>query len=229
MATDAQIAANQQNAQASTGPRTSEGKDRSSRNHTSHGLFATRDFVRTNETSEYDELRASLRDELRPESILEATLAAEIVSAAWRLRRCAEVEAGLAGYGEFPLDPMEDKNSLPIQNSVDRARGQAQRNMYRTMNELRRLQTERRFRAEFLPEDQDPGALGLASCPSLIRSPDTGNLRNRLKSIAAQQPARDTGATARVISRNAPCPCGSGAKFKRCCARKAPAVMGRAA
>ena len=125
---------------------------------------------------------------------------------------------------------MEDKNSLPIQNSVDRARGQAQRNLYRTMNELRRLQTDRRFRGEFRPEDKDPGALGLASSQSLVRSAVVNNRSQLQKRKLAAMPAQpETAAHAQRASRNAPCPCGSGAKYKRCCARKAPAVMGRAA
>jgi hypothetical protein len=41
MATEAQIKANQQNAQKSTGPRTAEGKAAVSRNAVKHGLFAS--------------------------------------------------------------------------------------------------------------------------------------------------------------------------------------------
>src|SRR5690242_2924686 len=161
MATPAQIAANQQNAEASTGPQTSQGKARSAQNSTSHGLFAKRDFVRPCETAEYEELTNSLLDDLRPEGALERTIAFEIVSAAWRLRRCSELEAALAGRGDYVLDPLEDKETLPLQNTVDRARGHAHRNMYRAMNELRRLQTERRFRGEFLTGGIEPAELGL--------------------------------------------------------------------
>ena len=32
-----------------------------------------------------------------------------------------------------------------------------------------------------------------------------------------------------LTPRNAPCPCGSGAKYKRCCGPKAPPVLGKAA
>jgi len=31
------------------------------------------------------------------------------------------------------------------------------------------------------------------------------------------------------MPRNAPCPCGSGAKYKRCCGKDAPPVLNRAA
>lgn len=112
MATDAQITANQQNARASTGPRTPEGKARSAQNSTTHGLFSKRDFVRSRETAEYEELTASMLDELRPETVLERTLAAEIVSAAWRLHRCARLESSFAEFGVNPVDPMEDDITL---------------------------------------------------------------------------------------------------------------------
>jgi len=33
----------------------------------------------------------------------------------------------------------------------------------------------------------------------------------------------------KMVPRNAQCPCGSGAKFKRCCGKNAPPVLNRAA
>ena len=60
MLTDAKFAANQANAQHSTGPRTPEGKAAVSQNSATFGLFAARDLVRPEDQSEYDELRAGL-------------------------------------------------------------------------------------------------------------------------------------------------------------------------
>ena len=56
MASAAQIEANRLNAALSTGPATSTGKARSSRNHLKFGLFSTQNCVRPEETAEYTKL-----------------------------------------------------------------------------------------------------------------------------------------------------------------------------
>jgi hypothetical protein len=89
MTSEAQTAANRHNAQQSTGPRSPEARARVSQNSVTLGLFAARDIVRPDEQSEYDELRAALEDELLPATVMERTLAMEILHAKWRLRRCA--------------------------------------------------------------------------------------------------------------------------------------------
>src|SRR5207248_9130658 len=74
--------------------------------------------------------KPQLWEETRPETTLERTLAAEIMSATWRFRRCGAMEASLDGHGgEYGPDPMEGGPKLYIQNTVDRARGQAQRSL----------------------------------------------------------------------------------------------------
>jgi hypothetical protein len=164
MSTDAQIAANRNNAQASRGPVTAAGKSRISRNALTHGLYSGCDFVRPDERDLYSEFCAGFQTDLAPEGAIEQTLSAEIVHAAWRLRRCSIVEAGMMPVGADEnsadqLDPLLDKT----QQSVDRARAHAHRLFHRAMSELRRLQTERQFRIEFLPADFDTTILGLAS------------------------------------------------------------------
>ena len=139
--TNAQITANQMNAQASTGPRTEAGKDRSSSNATTLGLFTHRDFVRPAEQEDHTALCSAFNAELTPMGMLEETLAAEIVGASWRLRRCASLEARMAET--FDLDPMEDETAQRLQTSIDRSRAQAHNLLRRSLAELRRLQTQR--------------------------------------------------------------------------------------
>jgi hypothetical protein len=147
MATAAQIAANQSNAQASTGPRTAEGKARSASNAVSFGLFSNRGLVHPEETEEHNQLRAGLAEELKPDTILEHAFAAQILHAMWRLRRCALVEETLAER-TGGIDPMDNPETLPTQTAIDRARAQSNVALRRSMAELRRLQTERYLRAE---------------------------------------------------------------------------------
>jgi hypothetical protein len=155
MLTDAKFAANQANAQHSTGPRTSEGKAAVSQNSATFGLFAARDLVRPEDQSEYDELRAGLEAELCPATTMERTHAMEILHASWRLRRCAVVEAGLLESTlQSGLDPMESSaDSAVTQAAIDRARAHARNNLRRASEDLSRLQTERRLRAELETPD----------------------------------------------------------------------------
>jgi hypothetical protein len=177
---------------------------------------------------------------------MEMTLAAEITHAAWRLRRCAALEAGMAG-SETQLDPMVDSSSAPTQATVDRAHAQALRNLQRATAELRRLQTERQVRVETLPADFDTTGLGLGSYKDMapvLRSDLRRQLllhqlgRSEMLSAVTEAihrpvpaaPAKQTQfAAAQPIARSACCPCGSGLKYKRCCGTNAPAVLSSAA
>jgi hypothetical protein len=166
MATAAQLTANQTNAQASTGPCTESGKDQSSRNATTDGLFTARDFVRPDEREEYTAHCAAMRDELNPAGPLEETFAEAIIGAAWRLRRCAAIEARMAAAANDAgaLDPMEaDEATRRLQLSVDRARAQAHNLLRRSLAELRRLQTQRQIRTAIFEDVPDPPAPDLTS------------------------------------------------------------------
>ena len=231
MATEAQIAANRINAQASTGATTAAGKARSSRNALSFGLFSRGDFVLPDEQAQYAEFCASFQAHLEPEGPIEHTLTAEIIHAAWRMRRCSAVAASLTGS----LDPMVDPAAAQTQQSVDRARNDAHRAFQRSISELRRLQTERQFRTESFPEDFDPIALGIASfkdmAPALMIDTQRQMLLQKLRGNAEPKPlsTNPTQSAPGQTPRNAPCTCGSGIKFKRCCGKGAPAVLNLAA
>jgi hypothetical protein len=153
MATEARILANRLNALASSGPRTPEGKARVAQNSVTLGLFASRDLIRPEEQSEYDELRAALEVELLPATVMERTLAMEILHATWRLRRCALVEANLTAPAvESGLDPMEHDPTRPTQLAIDRARAHARNNLRRASADLSRLQTDRHLKSQLAPD-----------------------------------------------------------------------------
>jgi uncharacterized protein YecA (UPF0149 family) len=136
------------------------------------------------------------------------------------LRRCAESESAI-----------EDQTDA--QNSIDRARAQALRHFQKATAELRRIQTERQIRNETLPEDFDVSTLGLASCKEMARIRKSQVPRQLL--LHKLGPAEMTTSVTEALSvpslpatripRGAPCPCGSGAKYKRCCGTNAPAVL----
>jgi hypothetical protein len=184
MATEAQIEANRKNAIASTGPQTPEGKSKSSRNAVSHGLFSNRDILNPAEQNEFSELAAGMQKDLAPEGTIEQTFAAEITRAAFRLRRCANVEDSLFETDvvrPYPSDNSGADYCRGQQIAVDRARAETHRILKRSMDELRRLQNERRFRLEVLHEGVDSGDLGLASYKDLMPAMAAEKRWQRLK------------------------------------------------
>jgi hypothetical protein len=92
MATPAQIAANQANSQKSTGPKSSEGKARCSRNSFKHGLYSKELVLPNEDPAELDQLRASLRAEHQPINTTEEMLVNDLAENFWRLRRMRELE-----------------------------------------------------------------------------------------------------------------------------------------
>jgi len=92
MSTKAQIKANQQNAQKSTGPQTDEGKAVVSQNAVRHGLFAAEAVIQGEDPSDYELYRDKYLAELAPVGMVESILAERIVSLWWRLRRAERMQ-----------------------------------------------------------------------------------------------------------------------------------------
>jgi uncharacterized protein YecA (UPF0149 family) len=219
MATTAQILANRQNAERSTGPVTAEGRARVSQNAAKLGLFSVANFVRPEEQDIFKEFETGYMAELSPVTPLEQTLAREILHAAWRLRRCAALEIA-------PPENMTDEELDRLQVSIDRARAAAQRTFHRSLKELRRLQSEH----------LEPAALMVkqaAAMDALLLK----DLEERQRQFAADQGSEKTAPQNSAkqtqsepvktgsIPRSAPCPCKSGEKYKRCCGKNAPPVL----
>jgi hypothetical protein len=299
MATPAQIAANRKNAKASTGPKTAEGKARSSRNSINFGLFSTNNCVLAEEQEEYEALSKGLWEDLNPVGIVEQMFATEIIRGAWRLRRCAEMERTLGVFTDriarrnfaaenhdrpyiMTRDPLFYDYSKDHQIAADRARAQANSTIRRATTELRRLQTERVLRSTFLPAGVANSPFGLASLSDVLpfldatqrkdmqegrvmvaqvapapasESPEAENTERTQSDIAETERSAATKRTqsavpcptdphtktagdttsaqgtagsttpGQQIPRSAPCPCGKGLKYKRCCGKEAPAVL----
>jgi hypothetical protein len=156
---------NESNQTGPTGPRTPEGKAISSRNAIKSGIFARQDFVLPSEREEYNEALLLLLCELCPDGILEQGFAAEIMSANWRLRLCRIAEGDLA-VRSLQGEGLDEAAIERKQFSINRARASAHRILRRSMDELRKLQTERRIRLNF-EEDE---SLGLADTMQILRA-----------------------------------------------------------
>lgn len=88
----AKIAANQSNAQKSTGPTTVEGKARVSTNAVSHGLFSKRLVLQDEDPVEYQTLLDQLMMQIQPVGILEQSLVERIAVSLWRQKRLIKAE-----------------------------------------------------------------------------------------------------------------------------------------
>jgi len=92
MSTAAQIAANQINAQASTGPRTTEGKAASSQNALKFGLTSKQILLPWENPADFEALRAALLAQFQPATDAEGLLVGNIAIAEWRERRTEIVQ-----------------------------------------------------------------------------------------------------------------------------------------
>src|SRR5438105_11474879 len=92
MVSASQAAANQHNAQSSTGPRTGEGKAASSQNRTSHGLFSEFALLSHENPAEFNELFTQSVHEFRPSGIHEEFLVRRMIEGRWRAARCQRLE-----------------------------------------------------------------------------------------------------------------------------------------
>src|ERR1700737_1801333 len=95
MATEAQTEANRENSQRSTGPKSADGKARSSRNAILHGLRSRRTLVPGEDGQGFLEFALTWTDELEPVGAVETFYAEEAISLAWRMRRFTRIEGGL--------------------------------------------------------------------------------------------------------------------------------------
>jgi hypothetical protein len=103
MATAAQVAANRQNSQLSTGPTTEEGKAKVSKNAVKTGLTGQTVLLPSDDAELYATQLEVFREHYNPEGHLELERVQSIADAAWRLGRIPGLEAGIftRGLREF--------------------------------------------------------------------------------------------------------------------------------
>jgi len=212
MATESQTNANRENAKASTGPQTAEGKAKSSRNNTKFGLFAVSNCVLPEEQEAYENFCSKLWTALAPADPIEEITAAEFIRNAWRLRRCAMAEETLGeivvrfqasqnktrGTDHPAADPMIYPAYLPAQTAIDRARTSAQNGMYRAKADLDKMQAGRKAQPSTVLQ-VEPKSAPVAEPAPTIRTQSH-------PSKPAQQERPNL------------CPCNSGREFIDCCA-----------
>jgi hypothetical protein len=88
-------AINRRNAAKSTGPRSTDGKRRSSQNALKHGLRAESPLPPCEDLPAFSVFRSHLEQELAPATFTQRELFDQIISVMWRLRRLPEAQAHL--------------------------------------------------------------------------------------------------------------------------------------
>src|SRR5215472_359258 len=92
MITEKQLEANRRNALKSTGPKSGEGKEKSSMNALRHGLTAGQAVLPHENEDDYEKLREGLPHSYAPQDSAELAIVEELVNANWRLLRLHRVE-----------------------------------------------------------------------------------------------------------------------------------------
>jgi hypothetical protein len=149
MSTEARINANRENAKRSTGPRSyphnsSHPTGTAGQNNLTTGLYTRHAFVKPEERELYHEFCSDLLLDLKPDGPLEKILAADITSAAWRLRRCDIAEAELGDPWDETTGEWRESHDK-ARRSIERARTSAQNCMNKAMRELGKLQTRKQI------------------------------------------------------------------------------------
>lgn len=102
MATEAQIKANQENAKKSTGPITKDGKQRSSMNAMTHGIFANIPVLPGENEADLNELKAQIIQTLKPTDAIELGFVERIIQSRFRQIRLREAEAAKLKISMMP-------------------------------------------------------------------------------------------------------------------------------
>ena len=145
MATAAQIFANRENSESSTGPRTPEGKAASSSNAKTHGFNAADPVLPNEDRSEFNELRERYNSELAPKTVHEEFLVGQMSGARWKLNRLESMEVAMFAALENPSEAFTNKETAGSFARLDRYRASLERTYHRCARELRaasKLQNE---------------------------------------------------------------------------------------
>ena len=152
MFSEAHQNANAANARLSTGPRTAEGKARSSQNARTHGLTAAQLLIAAEDREEFDELHAELQADIRPQGALQQILFDQIVASAWNLRRIRRMETELTASARSYLDILDNPDLTAKLDRLARHQTRIERTFHRSLRELKSLQTDAALAPTLPPE-----------------------------------------------------------------------------
>ncbi len=156
---EAKLAANQANAQLSSGPRTEAGKETSSKNALKTGLTGRTVLLPTDHLPAYEALLTRFQSKYNPANPEERTLVQSIIDTTWRLERISTIDFAIFAMGaveladEFPdLDPATRAQMIQVETylkyekqlrNLHTQEARLQRLLNKETAELQRLQADR--------------------------------------------------------------------------------------
>ena len=169
-----------------------QGKAKSSRNATRHGLTGKQVVINGEDQQAYETLRHDLIDSYKPADAAEAMLVDEIVQGFWRLQRARALEAEQFNLCCGGADPIIGFNSGNADfERLRRYMTSIERAYHRAIQQLEKTQS---IRAKNLPEPPEPPArpreVGFVSQfsktpteprPKLMRTPEQSHDRGSLQ------------------------------------------------
>ena len=138
MVTSAQLAANQSNAQHSTGPKTPEGKAISARNNFRNGFSGAFTVLPWESQDEFDMLLGSLRDEHKPSGLTEMILVDKMAQAIWLSKRAIILQHVTFNH-ELPACDDQKQLALYLRYQTTNERA-----FHKCLNDLLKLRAEKR-------------------------------------------------------------------------------------
>ena len=226
MATSAQFAANQANAQHSTGPISPQGKSTSASNRLTHGFRSLTVLLPGDDPAEYETLLTELSQHFDPAGLTEIRLIREMADAEWRLRRVRVLmEAALSRHiatlaAQNPALDQLDLQSLAVETLHQTGCSFSTWLRYETKFERQYDRAYATWTRYHLDQRRCSKRDADAAMQRALFPPESAS---NVQNASPQQDPAETAAP--VIARNAPCPCGSTEKYKRCCGRSAPPVL----
>ena len=147
MSTENQIEANRRNAQLCTGPKTEEGKLRSSQNALKTGLYSQKEVIATESQEEYDALAADFHNHYAPANPHERSLVDALVRYEWLSRRYMAADTALWNFSLVDNKTEHGKAFMYHAENLSRAGryfNNARRGYASTMKELEAAQSKRK-------------------------------------------------------------------------------------
>ena len=160
------------------GPKTEEGKAKSSLNAISHGLLSSVVLIKGEDAEALKSLHKSLMSEISPIGSLEQFLADRLIADVWRLRRALAAEGAAAEHAKegiegdmFATNVHGSKRGVELavqiapvtsldSEKIVRYLTSIERSFFRFLHELQRLQSVRRGEAVAPPAVLDVNLIG---------------------------------------------------------------------